>query len=591
MPRDSSRSRKRKFRGNQFSQPKKKSLKSLELNEDDDQIDHISASSKKLQPKLPKDGKRETESKVENEKPRISGYRLVDMEVLAAVFELMPCPCNDCGEFSLTLSEVSFMRKGCSSCLRLFCASCGWKHSFYTSKKIKKHFEVNRRLVYGMRSIGQGASSAKRFCGVMNMPPPPKPNAYQRHNKALMKAAKKVADDTMLSAAKEIHQVSHDANEITSCGVSCDGTWQRRGHSSMNGCVTVLSMETGKCLDVAVLSKVCQGCQRHEKEEDSEEKRLWQADHQGKCKANYKGSAPAMEVEGVKRIFERSEEKHKLFYTEYYGDGDSKGFAKVENTYKDKGVTITKKECVGHVQKRVGTALRKLKKEKKGLGGKGKLTDAMIDRLQNYYGIAIRSNVGDLLQMKKAIHASLFHCASSEQRNLHDHCPEGPDSWCRFNQDRANGTDVYRPGPGLPLNVIAELKPIYKRLSEDDLLSRCLDGKTQNQNESLNGMIWERVPKDVFIGSETLQLGVYDAVAHFNIGCQAAVNILRELDIEPGEFCLEAFRIADNLRIQKGNVKASQTSKKRRKILRAQRKQKGDKAQEREGVTYAAGAF
>ena len=40
-------------------------------------------------------------------------------------------------------------------------------------------------------------------------------------------------------------------------------------------------------------------------------------------------------------------------------------------------------------------------KRKKGLGGKGKLTDAMIDRLQNYYGITIRSNVGDLAQMKK----------------------------------------------------------------------------------------------------------------------------------------------------------------------------------------------
>lgn len=192
---------------------------------------------------------------------------------------------------------------------------------------------------------------------------------------------------------------------------------------------------------------------------------------------------------------------------------------------------------------------------------------------------------------EKAIHTSLFHCASSEQRNLHTHCPEGPDSWCRFNKDRANQTNIYRPGPGLPLTVIAELKPIYKRLSEDDLLARCLDGKTQNQNESLNGMIWERVPKTVFIGSETLQLGIYDAVAHFNIGCQAAVNVLLELGLEPGEFCLEAFRIADNLRIQKGNVKASETSKKRRKILRAQRKRKGDKTQENEGVTYAAGAF
>lgn len=67
-------------------------------------------------------------------------------------------------------------------------------------------------------------------------------------------------------------------------------------------------------------------------------------------------------------------------------------------------------------------------------------------------------------------------------------------------------------------------------------------------------MIWERVPKDVSIGSETLQLGVYDAVAHFNIGSQTAINILHRLGLEPAEFCLQEFRMSDNLRIQKGNV-------------------------------------
>ena len=225
----------------------------------------LSASSKKLRPKKPKAENKEAKSEVKNEKPDISWYRLVDMEVLASVFELIRC--RDYGKLSIILSEVSFKRKGCSSCLRLFCTSCGWNHSFYTSKKVKKHFEVNRRLVYGMRSTGQGASSPKRFCGVMNMPPPPKPNAYQGHNKALMKAAKTVAEETMNSAASEIHNLSHEENEITKCGVSCDGIWQRRGHSSMNGCVTVISMETGKCLDVEVLSKVCQGCQRHETKE------------------------------------------------------------------------------------------------------------------------------------------------------------------------------------------------------------------------------------------------------------------------------------------------------------------------------------
>ena len=57
--------------------------------------------------------------------------------------------------------------------------------------------------------------------------------------------------------------------------------------------------------------------------------------------------------------------KNKLCHTQFFGDGDSNGFNTVENTYKDKGVNIVKKECVGHVQKRVGTALRNLKKGKK----------------------------------------------------------------------------------------------------------------------------------------------------------------------------------------------------------------------------------
>ena len=56
----------------------------------------------------------------------------------------------------------------------------------------------------------------------------------------------------------------------------------------------------------------------------------------------------------------------------------------------------------------MGTALRKLKKETKGLGGKGKLTNAMIDRLQNYYGIAVRRNIGNKENMKKAMYATLF---------------------------------------------------------------------------------------------------------------------------------------------------------------------------------------
>ena len=120
--------------------------------------------------------------------------------------------------------------------------------------------------------------------------------------------------------------------------------------------------------------------------------------------------------------------------------------------------------------------------------------------------------------MKKAIHTSLFHCASSVDRILHlQHCPESANSWCGFMRDQASRTNTYKHGAGLPLNVIAEFKPIYTRLIEDSLLRGCLDCKTQNQNEAPDGMFWERVPKGVFVVSEIFQLGIYDAVTNLTM--------------------------------------------------------------------------
>lgn len=69
------------------------------------------------------------------------------------------------------------------------------------------------------------------------------------------------------------------------------------------------------------------------------------------------------------------------------GDGDSKGFeaALASKPYGDL-VIMEKLECVGHVQKRLGTRLRTLKTKMKNvklsddkkLGGKGRLIDGKI---------------------------------------------------------------------------------------------------------------------------------------------------------------------------------------------------------------------
>ena len=177
------------------------------------------------------------------------------------------------------------------------------------------------------------------------------------------------------------------------------------------------------------------------------------------------------------------------------------------------------------MQKRVGAALRKFRKDDKDVRGKGKLTDKMIDRLQNYYGIAVRSNPNNLEGMKKAILASLFHRASSKDGEYHNYCPDGKESWCGFKAEKAKGTSAYKAGPGLPMKVIAKVKPIFARLSEEDLLKKCLHGKTQNQNESFDRMIWDRIPKTTFVGKEVFELGVFDAVANFNMGTEAVKEI------------------------------------------------------------------
>ena len=64
----------------------------------------------------------------------------------------------------------------------------------------------------------------------------------------------------------------------------------------------------------------------------------------------------------------------------------------------------------------------------KGFVGKGRLNDGKIDILQNYYGLAVRSNLNDVDKMATAFRPT-FHVASTRS-NPQYLCPDGDDSWC-----------------------------------------------------------------------------------------------------------------------------------------------------------------
>ncbi|GFW86091.1 uncharacterized protein TNCV_1968991 [Trichonephila clavipes] len=212
--------------------------------------------------------------------------------------------------------------------------NCSFFKGFPTTEKMKGSCLINSSIVLGLRIIGKGFSAGKKLCAFLGLPFLSK-LAFRNQERKLLKATERVAQENINAALSEIK----GSNSFTKCGISIDGTWQRRGYSSLNGCVSAISVDTGKILDIEVMTQYCHICAKGNSQSSKHV-----------C-SNYKGSAGNMEVVGAYRIFERSNVRN-VQYNEYYGDGDSKGYESVKNFY---GInTVTKLECIGHVQKRVG---------------------------------------------------------------------------------------------------------------------------------------------------------------------------------------------------------------------------------------------
>lgn len=214
-----------------------------------------------------------------------------------------------------------------------------------------------------------------------------------------------------------------------------------------------------------------------------------------------------MEPHGALELFKRSLQR-KIRYTSLISDADSKTFSMLQEQQPyGQNYPVEKKDCVGHVQKRLGTALRELKKREHGkkladgktIGGQGRLTDALIDSLQNFYGEAIRANKGDLKGMIRAVQASLLHKNSTDEHPRHHLCPTGVDSWCKWQVAKAKKEEYHHTKPSIPEAIVSLMRPIYARLGSRSLLEKCIDRYTQNANEALHNIVWRFSSKDKFM--------------------------------------------------------------------------------------------
>ncbi|KAH9364271.1 hypothetical protein HPB48_007002 [Haemaphysalis longicornis] len=135
------------------------------------------------------------------------------------------------------------------------------------------------------------------------------------------------------------------------------------------------------------------------------------------CQKNSTKKAGEMEVEAALILFQRSWELHKLRYTTVLSDGDCRTYPALKEADVYGFIKVTKEERVNHVQKRMGTQLRNLPKQRpagcESLSGRGRLTGDLVNKLTSYYGWAIKSHKGDVPALHNAVMATYHHVTSN----------------------------------------------------------------------------------------------------------------------------------------------------------------------------------
>lgn len=506
--------------------------------------------------------------------------------------------------------------------------------------------DLNRRIVYGAFEMGVGKEGISKLCEMLNMPFSMSLSTWYDHEEALSKAHEEVVQEQLAlnkaearkQAIEEEGITDADDQTVISIPVSFDGSWSKRGYTA-NHCVGfVISAATGKVLDLEVISKTCGLCVQKKASLTEEQFEDWFQTHQ--CKGSYKGSSPSMEMECAKRLWGRSECDF-IRYTWMISDGDSKAYNAVWSIYgacdtchhyenlqsTDKEYVnwkssenfkkweedhlagtagcdrVMKLDCIGHVQKRLGKALYEFQKSSVKLddgkpmkGRNGRLTKAAIEKLKKYYGKAIRNNVKKDITtteerdqavqlMKTAILAGLFHCLKLPDKERHKYCPSN--SWCKYKKGL--------PCPDKPYHLDSVFKEhlikIYDRLTDSALLARCLPGYTQNANESINSLVWNKCPKHKWHGNRRVQLAASSAALHFSGGASAKHAIMGKVGLSVGESAKKEARRRDSERVKQAEKRVQDLHKKYR-VARRQAKQRDEDLRiHREDVTYAAGAF
>lgn len=191
----------------------------------------------------------------------------------------------------------------------------------------------------------------------------------------------------------------------------------------------------------------------------------------------------------------------------------------------------------------------------------------------------------------RACWAVFYHSISTDEKPQHHCCPEGADSWCKFQRALALDQNPPPHSAKIQADIGQYIKPVFDDLCKEHLLEKCLLGATQNRSESFNNLIWARAPKTEFVTRPTVEIAVSQSAIIFNSGRQALLPIMDRLQMNPGPLCRAHLASKDFTRIRRSQTSSLAVAKRQRKSKRAAEKESEEAHTMEEGTTYVAGGF
>ena len=202
----------------------------------------------------------------------------------------------------------------------------------------------------------------------------------------------------------------------------------------------------------------------------------------------------------------------------------------------------------------------------------------------------------NLDEMEKAVWAVLFHYVSNPKGEAEQqkYCPKGEQSWCKWERNQEKDADEEKGLSNkkfLPPVFLELLTPTWKSLADRKLLERCIGGFTQNTNECLNMVLWNKCSKHKFHGRKTVQIAVTSAEVHYNNGATGKYALMNKMHIHSGSHSVTHSAKKDRKRLSNSQKDASVEAKRNRQSKRNTKKKAAEKNISSEGTTYAAGEF